>query len=291
MDFKLIHRIVKNLQDTIANTAVGSSRALMAHTFSTKIKNFPKVQKVNGIVTVTNQKRVEKELKINGVTLKTILKWLKSFKLPKEIKVSNFPSFPKQLAFPKEFKISNFPKFPEFPKNIRISNQPTKELKEVSKRLESVEKAIKGLKLNPTIKVQAAKADKVVVPPANVSVTQQEIDYERLAELIPVTEQLDIIKLAEAIASEVAGLVVSVGGGGGTRKEGLDDLTRAYNIADKDDVGATKYFGFTGRTGNWYILRENTTNQTYRYVKGSSGYTTNWTGRAALSFDYYNEVF
>lgn len=291
MEFKLVYKIVKNIQDTIYNTGRDVVAALKPHTFKTKTTNFPKVQKINGIVSVSNQKRVEKELKVNGTTQKTILKWLKSFKLPKEIKVSNFPMQLKQPPFPTEFNVSNFPKQKEFPKNIRVTNQPTEEIKDLGKLLKQVKTAISALKLDPTIKVQAAKPDSVVVPAPQVSVTQQEIDYEKLANSFPEpveAKEFDYEKLADVIASR---MVTVGGGGGGAKKEGLDDLTRQYNICDKDVDNDVKYYGFTGRAGDWYILKEDTTANQYRYVKGSSSYETNWANRASLDYDYYYKVF
>jgi hypothetical protein len=60
----------------------------------------------------------------------------------------------------------------------------------------------------------------------------------------------------------------------------------AYLPCDIDDASNPKYYGFADIEGKWYILEENTTNKTYRYIKGSSGYVTNWTNRAILSYDY-----
>ena len=292
MEFKLLHNIVKNIQDTIYNTGRDSVSALKAHTYPTRVTNFPKVQKINGIVSVSNQKRVEKELIQGNVLQKSVLKLIRGFKFPTSINVDNFPVASKQLPYPKEIKVNNFPKQKEYPKNIRVSNQPTKEIKALGKDLQTVVEAVKALKLSPTIKVASPKAERLVVPPANVSVTQQEIDYEKLASLMPApAKEIDYKKLSEAIAKEIAASIVTVGGGGGKRKEGLDDLTRSYNVADKDTDGTTKYYGFTGRAGDWYILRENTTTDEYRYVKGSSSYSTNWTGRAGLTFGYYHEIF
>ena len=292
MEFKLIHQIVKNIQDTIFNTGRAVVDALKPHTFSTKVKNFPKVQKINGIVTVSNQKRVETELKTATIVQKSVLKWLKNLKIPTKMEISNFPNAAKQLPFPKKMEISNFPKPVEPIKNIRVSNQPTKEIREVAKGVGMVEKAIKALKLSPPIiKVTAPKAEKIIVPAPKVVVTQEKIDYVKLAKLMPApAKELDYKKLSKAIAKEIAGMIVSVGGGG-RRKEGQDDLTREYNVSDKDSENLIRYYGFVGRSGQWYILKENTTTQEYRYVKGSSGYEENWTGRADLEYGYYHEVF
>lgn len=64
----------------------------------------------------------------------------------------------------------------------------------------------------------------------------------------------------------------------------------AYVIADKDEtIGGTSYYGYVDATGNWYIQKETTTSTTF--ISGTSNYTTNWTNRAALSYDTFNNVF
>lgn len=64
-----------------------------------------------------------------------------------------------------------------------------------------------------------------------------------------------------------------------------------YKISDADETGAIKYYGFLDADGAWYIMEENTTANTYRYSRGSSAYTTAWTGRAGLTYGYFNVVF
>ena len=68
-----------------------------------------------------------------------------------------------------------------------------------------------------------------------------------------------------------------------------EDITSKYKITDIDDSGTTKYFGFTDKDGNWFIMSLTTTEA--RYIKGTSGYTTNWTGRTGLTYDYFYNVF
>lgn len=291
MEFNLFKTAVGNIQNTIETAAITSVRAIKAHTFAVTIKNFKKVQDIKGTVTVANQKRVESELKKSNKLQTKLLDWLQNFKPPTSINVDNFPDYPEFPEFPKEIRVTNMVDMPEYPKKIRISNQPTKEIKAVADRISSLEKTVKALKLNPKINVEAPKPERVVVPPANVSVTQQEIDYDRLAALIPVPDKIDYEKLGDILATKIAEMAVTVGGGGGSRKEGLDDLTRNYNISDKDIENDIKYYGFVGKSGDWYILREDTTDNTYRYVKGSSGYLTNWNNRESLTYDYYHEVF
>ena len=68
-----------------------------------------------------------------------------------------------------------------------------------------------------------------------------------------------------------------------------DDPTSKYKITDIDSTEGTSYFGYVDKNGAWYIMKLNPTDA--RYVKGTSNYTTNWTGRAGLTYDYFNNVF
>jgi hypothetical protein len=63
-----------------------------------------------------------------------------------------------------------------------------------------------------------------------------------------------------------------------------------YKFADLDDDASPNYYGATDVSGNWYILKEDTTAKTLRYATGDSDYPTNWTGRVALSYQYLYEV-
>lgn len=65
--------------------------------------------------------------------------------------------------------------------------------------------------------------------------------------------------------------------------------TDKYKISEVDD-STPSYYGFLDSAGAWYILKENS-DGTYRYAKGSSSFSTNWTGRAGLSYDYYHNIF
>jgi hypothetical protein len=71
----------------------------------------------------------------------------------------------------------------------------------------------------------------------------------------------------------------------------LDGTIGEYRINDLDESGATKYYGFTDRYGNWYILQM--TDTTARYARGDSNtnYTQAWANRTSLSYNYYHEVF
>jgi len=68
-------------------------------------------------------------------------------------------------------------------------------------------------------------------------------------------------------------------------------LVSGYQPSDTDTSSDPKYYGFLAADGSWYIMEENTANGTFRYIRGTSGYTTNWTGRAALTYGYFNAMF
>lgn len=65
--------------------------------------------------------------------------------------------------------------------------------------------------------------------------------------------------------------------------------TDGYNISQLDD-GNPAYYGFLEKTGKWFIMREESTGD-YRYAKGDSSFSTNWTGRAGLTYGYFDAVF
>ncbi len=66
--------------------------------------------------------------------------------------------------------------------------------------------------------------------------------------------------------------------------------TDGYTITEVDDAGTTSYYGFVHKTGAWYITKEDSAGA-YRYAKGPSAFSTSWTGRTLLSYDYFDAVF
>lgn len=63
-----------------------------------------------------------------------------------------------------------------------------------------------------------------------------------------------------------------------------------YSIAEIDD-NIIAYYGFTNKEGSWFIMKEDTDNGSFRYVKGGSSFPSNWANRTKLRYDYYNNVF
>jgi hypothetical protein len=69
-------------------------------------------------------------------------------------------------------------------------------------------------------------------------------------------------------------------------------LSDQYKISD-EDASSPAYYGYVRNDGAWYIMKATVTADVtaYRYAKGASGYTTNWTNRAGLTYNYYNVEF
>ena len=63
-----------------------------------------------------------------------------------------------------------------------------------------------------------------------------------------------------------------------------------YFASDIDKASDPKYYGFVDARGTWFIIRENQSLGQFRYTKGKTDYTTNWTGRADLTYGYLYEV-
>ena len=69
------------------------------------------------------------------------------------------------------------------------------------------------------------------------------------------------------------------------------DPTIMYKISDVDAASDPKYNGFLQADGSWYIMKESTSAGTYRYAVGTTGYSTNWTNRASLTYGYFDGAF
>lgn len=67
--------------------------------------------------------------------------------------------------------------------------------------------------------------------------------------------------------------------------------TDGYSITELDD-STPAYYGFVNKLGQWFIMREDSTSTPhYGYIKGDSDFSTNWTGRVSMSYDYFDNVF
>lgn len=66
-----------------------------------------------------------------------------------------------------------------------------------------------------------------------------------------------------------------------------------YAYSDGDETGESYYYyGYIKDDGYWTIVRLSSDGiSEARYSTGTSDYSTNWTNRASLSYQYFNEVF
>lgn len=67
-------------------------------------------------------------------------------------------------------------------------------------------------------------------------------------------------------------------------------LPAEYKITDIDD-NIVSYYGFTKQDGEWLIMRQDTQTNSFRYAKGDSEFSQNWTRRDKLQYDYYYKLF
>ena len=68
-------------------------------------------------------------------------------------------------------------------------------------------------------------------------------------------------------------------------------LPEEYKLSDMDSAGDPTYYGYMDASGDWYIMQLNTASGTARYVRGAGGYAAAWTGRAGLTYGYYDATF
>jgi len=67
--------------------------------------------------------------------------------------------------------------------------------------------------------------------------------------------------------------------------------TDSYSISDYDDSANPVYVGKVAANGSWFITSINTSTGSVRYIKGSANYSTSWTARTGLVYDYYSVIF
>jgi len=73
-----------------------------------------------------------------------------------------------------------------------------------------------------------------------------------------------------------------------------------YQISDEDVKSSDNditYYGYLDREGNWYIMEEDVSVsgdddlKAWKFIKGSSGYTTNWAARQTLTYEDFETAF
>ncbi len=67
------------------------------------------------------------------------------------------------------------------------------------------------------------------------------------------------------------------------------DPLAGYVLAGGDDNN--RLYGYVNKGGAWYIQKFDSSNDTYKYVRGSSNFISSWDGRTGLTYELPNEVF
>lgn len=74
----------------------------------------------------------------------------------------------------------------------------------------------------------------------------------------------------------------------------FNSIFNAYHLVNTDEASSsTKYYGFTKYDGYWFIMKEDISSDLhiYTFISGTANYSTNWTGRAGLSYTTFTAVF
>lgn len=277
MQFKIVNKMVANIIESIQSSAIVAVSALKTHTFSSKVTNFPKNQKINGEVSVINQKEISNELiKLKRILLEFQNSVVKK-KYPKSIRVDNFPK-QKEIKFPKAFEVSNFPKTikvsnSEDFKEVEISNQPINEIKDVLKEIKALAKLIKKIKLDPKINVSPARLPEINVPEPKVTIKKDEFDYERFGKMVSealFTDKADDYlsvrlsdgeKFYEAISElttvSSSGSASSFAGADGTPQRALVNSSRELIVASQKEWESNAIKKDSANPNITYICSEN----------------------------------
>lgn len=67
------------------------------------------------------------------------------------------------------------------------------------------------------------------------------------------------------------------------------DLLLRYALSGADDD--KMIYGYIDKDGGWYIQKYNSNDKTYKYIRGASGFSSNWNNRSNLTYSFFNEVF
>jgi hypothetical protein len=144
--------------------------ALKGHMFSVRVSNFPKTQTVKGTVTVGNQKNLERGIKDLQKRMEKIAETIVALDFPTEMTVKNI----KDTPIPEKTII------PEYPKQLDVTVKNPQDKVEVtnlgglSKQITQLEKAVKGLKLDPKINVDAPQVNVEAAKPPVVNIPESE---------------------------------------------------------------------------------------------------------------------
>ena len=66
-----------------------------------------------------------------------------------------------------------------------------------------------------------------------------------------------------------------------------NEITEGMTVVDiANEESGYNYFGKIRKNGEWAIMRQKTNELEYRFAIGASDYSTNWSNRASLSYNF-----
>lgn len=206
--------------------------------------------------------------------------------LIKEIKAINIP----ETTFPEVQKITGTVLTDiTIPEVITVSN-----LSSLENGLALLLKEIRGININPQVKVEVPKSSvKVESPVVNIdtkSLTKKMDDVLKAIKGMKMPEMPNMPDFPVFPVDKEGFPVVTVANMAvaNNSSQNATPLDK-YQPADQDETGATKYYGFLAPDRSWYIMSDTGTAQ--RYVAGASGYSDAWTARATQTYLLLSEAF
>lgn len=204
-----------------------------------------------------------------------------------------------ELSKTRDFRVANFSdiKFPDFPQKMEVE----------MKKPDWYEAPPKSVEITGTVKAEikdttgdllsgiGAMFDLLIkfLKGFTFRTTKADADYLKPQLVVlhdPYTGKA--LDFSDVFKMQGGGSVnISVPGGGTGSSGAIYDTLDQYKISDGDEAGTTKYYGFVDKDGNWYILKNDTTANSYRYTKGSGSYSAAWTARASKTYNTYDVIF
>ena len=96
-------------------------------------------------------------------------------------------------------------------------------------------------------------------------------------------------KVEDMFINKGGGRTSDSSGGAGTATP-TTSPTEGYKVTEISSEDFN-YYGFVNLEGNWYIMREDPTVGSFRYVKGDINFSKAWGKKDTLKYEYFHEVF
>lgn len=105
------------------------------------------------------------------------------------------------------------------------------------------------------------------------------------------SQHIDNQSFDEALQMRVTEIIGADGVLKNPATEEKQDPTSRYQLANYDVSASPIYIGKVDSIGGWMIKRIDTSAGVSTYFKGDSNYATNWSNRASLSYDSFDNIF